>query len=90
MLKYLNEESFPITPQQLNDSWRRWINDSSLRSVLRFGQYVVNKYCPADCCWPEAFYADTDEAYKLLYTAAQHNMAKVARQSMDPVDWLDV
>lgn len=64
-----------ITTEQLAACWALWINDSSLRSQLRFGQYVWNKFGGKDPgerkTWPELFYASSEKAWELLWKETQ-------------------
>lgn len=61
---------------QLTEGWRTWNSDSSLRSVLRFGQYMWNKYGLPDKRFPRLFYANTSDAYKILVEEVQKNQEK--------------
>lgn len=83
--------TFDLHMNQLTDSWTIWNNDSSLRSVQRFGQYVLNKYLPAGMTWAECFYADTSKAYEMLYQVTQETKERHLRQiALAPVDYLDI
>jgi hypothetical protein len=61
-----------LTKQQLQDCWTIWISDSSLRSELRFGQYVYNKFAVSGVTdpWPALFY-EKNNAYSMLYVIAK-------------------
>lgn len=58
------EKKINLSYVELTRLWGQWINDSSLRQNLRFGQYVLNRF---DVVWPACYYADTATAYNLLY-----------------------
>ena len=64
-----------ITQTQLDEGWRFYHNDSSLRSELRFGQYMYNKHVPVPCePWPVLFYErHARTAYELLMTVVREN-----------------
>ncbi len=59
-----------LTTEELRTLWNTWSSDSSLRSTLRFGQFVCNRKIQAGFCWPECYYASTDVAYQMLYDVA--------------------
>jgi hypothetical protein len=59
-----------ITVKELTKLWNQWVADSSLRSELRFGQYVCNAKLNKGYCWPEVYYASTNRAYEMLYRLA--------------------
>lgn len=64
-----------LTQQQLDEGWRFYHSDSSLLSVLRFGQYMYNKYEPVPAePWPELFYeTNSRTAYEKLQTKVREN-----------------
>ena len=62
----MNKDLLPISMDTLTEDWRRWSSDYSLQKALRFGQYVLNKRLTRGAAWPECFYADTSDAWKLL------------------------
>jgi hypothetical protein len=59
-----------ITPEELTKLWNTWIGDSSLRSTLRFGQFVCDRKIQAGYCWPECYYASTEKAWTMLFELA--------------------
>lgn len=62
------ERRLNITYEGLRQSYLLWSSDSSLRSELRFGQYIWNKFGIKDQSWPFLFYlTDNGEAYNLAY-----------------------
>lgn len=63
----MNRSFLPITMEDLTEDWRKWINDSSLQSALRFGQYVLNKRLARGVSWPECYYANTEQAWGMLF-----------------------
>ena len=58
------ETKINLSYAELTRLWDQWINDSSLKQDLRFGQYVLNRF---NVSWPECYYAETEKAYALLY-----------------------
>lgn len=58
------EKRIDLSYAELTRLWDQWINDSSLRQQLRFGQYVLNRF---PVSWPECYYAGSERAYSLLY-----------------------
>lgn len=63
------EYTLDITRDQLASCHERYITDSSLRSELRFGQYVWNKYGKGR--WTRLFYeTDNGVAYDMLFAVA--------------------
>jgi len=71
----LQPPKLSLTQQQLDEGWRFYRSDSSLRSELRFGQYMYNKYATVPCePWPALFYeTDSRRAYELLMTVVREN-----------------
>lgn len=57
----------PISMNELTEDWRIWIGDKSLKSNLRFGQYVLNKRLSKGAAWSECYYADTTKAWEMLF-----------------------
>lgn len=60
-------QAMPMSMDDLTNDWRIWINDSSLQSTQRFGQYVVNKHLARGYVWPDCYYADTNKAWEMLF-----------------------
>jgi len=57
-----------LTLKQLQEASAFFLSDSSLRSELRFGQYVWNKFGVKDQTWPALFYEkDAGVAYNMAY-----------------------
>lgn len=69
--RQMKNHGYTLTIEQLTDCWRIWINDRSLRSTLRFGQYVLNKTIPRGLCWPEVYYANSERSYTMLWQLTQ-------------------
>ena len=61
-----HRQAMPMSMDDLANDWRIWINDSSLQSTQRFGQYVVNKRLARGYVWPDCYYADTGKAWEML------------------------
>jgi len=59
-----------LTPEELKNLWNTWINDSSLRSELRFGQFVCNRKLNSGYAWPECYYASNAKAWTMLFELA--------------------
>jgi len=59
-----------LTVEELEKLWNTWIGDSSLRSTLRFGQFVCNRKLNSGYAWPECYYASTEKAWTMLYDVA--------------------
>ena len=64
------KSALDLSEEELRKLWKTWINDSSLKSELRFGQFVCNRKLPKMSAWPDCYYADTEKAYNLLYKDA--------------------
>ena len=60
-----------MTAESLAKACRLYSEDSSLRSELRFGQYIWNKFGPVGQSWPELFYeTDNGKAYEMAFKQA--------------------
>lgn len=59
-----------LTVKELEKLWNTWLGDSSLRSSLRFGQFVCNRKLQSGYAWPECFYADNEKAWTMLFELA--------------------
>jgi hypothetical protein len=62
-----HEKILDITLEELQELWGKYINDSSLRSEFRFGQWVCNRKLPKWHSWIECYYASNEVAWKLLF-----------------------
>lgn len=58
-------------------------HQAKTRKPLRFGQFYINEYMPADTKWPELFY-ETDNAKAILMIAEQIELAR--KKSEEVVD----
>lgn len=60
-------------------------HQAKTRKPLRFGQFYINEYMPADTKWPELFY-ETDNAKAILMIAEQIEVVRLmdlARKKSD-------
>ena len=62
-----HRQALPMSMDDLTNDWRFWINDTSLQSTQRFGQYVLNKRLARGYAWAECYYAGTNEAWEMLF-----------------------
>lgn len=61
-----------LTKQDLQKAHVTYISDSSLRSELRFGQYIWNKFGVKGKTWPLLYYeTDGGRAYNMAYMEAK-------------------
>lgn len=61
-----------LTKADLLSSHNKYMNDSSLRSELRFGQYIWNKFGVKGKTWPLLYYeTDGGRAYNMAYMEAK-------------------
>lgn len=64
----MSEKILSCSVEQLSESWRFWLEDKSLQSTLRFGQYIWNKFGKVGKTWPALFYeTDRGRAWDMIY-----------------------
>lgn len=69
-----------IDQDSLVKIWKTYINDSSLFTKQRFGEYAHNKVVERGYAWPTLFYASSSKAYDLLWGYIHKGQAEGIRK----------